>query len=318
MNLSLRQLKAFIGVAETFSFTKTAQRLHLSQAALSAVIRELESQLQCRLLDRNTRTVSLTEAGRCFLPTALHIVQMLESSALQLATMGREERRLLRVGVTPHIAVSLMPRVLKAFADLNPDVSVEVSDTAPGELLRLVETGELDAAYGAFFDKASGIDHTPIFPTHLLAVSPLSGGDNWLDPSSTQLAWSALQDVPLMALPKGNPIQRVTEEALSRERVTTGKRIVVGHMETAIAMAEAGFGVAILPSLSAAACERFRVRLHALTPRVEFAFYCITRSGRGNLELIERFSDVLKDIGGRFGRGARRRAAMRRSPSSGE
>jgi DNA-binding transcriptional LysR family regulator len=56
MNLSLKQLKVFLGVANASSFTKTAQSMHLSQAALSAIIRELETQLQCRLLERTTRT----------------------------------------------------------------------------------------------------------------------------------------------------------------------------------------------------------------------------------------------------------------------
>ena len=74
MNLSLRQLKVFLGVAQAASFTKTAQRLHLSQAALSDNIRELETQLHFRLLDRTTRSVAQTEAGSMFLPTAAHIV----------------------------------------------------------------------------------------------------------------------------------------------------------------------------------------------------------------------------------------------------
>jgi DNA-binding transcriptional LysR family regulator len=293
VNLSIRQLKAFLGVADSLSFTKTAQRLHLSQAALSAMIRELETQLQCRLLDRNTRTVSLTEGGRVFLPTATHIV---ENSALELAKMGREERRILRVGVTPHVAVSLMPAILKRFLKSHPNVHVEVSDRPPGDLLQLVEEGELDAAFGAFFDKASGIERTPIFPTHFLVVSPLNGEREWPDFSACDVTWTALQDLPMISLHKDNPVQRLVEDNLSREHVTTGKRIIVGHLETAIAMAEAGFGVAIIPSLSEATCQRFRVRLDKVRPLVELAFYCITRSGRGNIDTIEQFSATFREV----------------------
>jgi DNA-binding transcriptional LysR family regulator len=296
MNISFRQLRVFLGVADSSSFTKTAQRLHLSQAALSAIIRELESQLQCRLLDRNTRTVSLTEAGRLFLPTATHIVQVLENSALELAKMGREERRILRVGVTPHVAVSIMPTVLKHFLKTYPNVHVEVNDKSPGDLLQLVEDGELDAAFGAFFDKASGIERTPIFPTHFMIASPLSEDRDWPDFSTCANTWKALQDQPMISFHKDNPIQRLVEENLSRERVTTGKRSIVSYLETAIAMAEAGFGVAIVPSFAEATCQRFRVRLEKVQPPMELGFYCITRSGRGNIETIEQFSDVFREV----------------------
>lgn len=302
MNLSLRQLKVFLGVAESSSFTKTAQRLHLSQAALSAIIRELETQLQCRLLNRTTRTVSLTEAGRLFVPTATHIVQVLETTALELAKMGREERGVLRVGVTPHVAVSIIPTVLRRFSQTHPDVHVELTDRPPAELLGLVEAGELDAGFGAFFEKASGIDRTPVFPTHLVAVTPTDGAHEWESFSGDAVTWQDMKDVPLVSLPRENPIQRLVDESLSRERITTGKRTTVGHLETAIAMAEAGFGVAIVPSFSEATCRRFRVRISKIEPPTEFSFYCITRSGQGNNAYVEKFSAGLRDVAEEFHR----------------
>lgn len=301
MNLSLRQLKVFLGVAESSSFTRTAQRLHLSQAALSAIIRELEIQLRCRLLHRTTRTVSLTEAGQAFLPTAIHIVQVLENAALELGSIDREERRLLRVGVTPHIATSLMPTMLERFAKVHPEVHVEMSDCPPNELFQLVEAGELDAAYGAFADKASGIDRVPVFPTNLVVISPLSDDPKWPDFARTEETWKALQDVPLICFPKTNQIQRLIEETLARERVTTGKRTVVNHLETAIAMAEAGFGVAIVPGVSKTICQRFRVRLDRINPVMEITIYCITRAGRGSIDTIQQFSDQFEKIAREFG-----------------
>lgn len=296
MNLSLRQLKVFLGVAESSSFTKTAQRLHLSQAALSAIIRELETQLQCRLLDRTTRTVNLTEAGRVFVPTAAHIVQVLENSALEVARMGREERRVLRVGVTPHIAVSMMPTVLDQFLKAHPGVRVELTDSPPGELLRRVESGSLDVAFGAFFDKTSGIDRVLVFPTHLVIVSPLDQSFDWARPEHGPVTWKSLQDAPLICFPADNPIQRLVDAQLAAEYVSAGSRMVVNHLETAIAMAEAGFGLAILPSVSYATCQRYRVRFDTIHPVIELSFDCITQSGRGNMEVLEQLSAVFADV----------------------
>ena len=306
MNLSLRQLRVFLGVAEASSFTKTAQRLHLSQAALSAIIRELETQLECRLLDRTTRSVALTEAGRMFLPTAMHIVETIENSALELRKIGREEMRLLRVGVMPHIAVSMMPAVLARFSTLYPLVRVELIDSTPAELLRMVEDGSLDAAFGPFFSKESGIDRLPIFTSQLMLATADSdtevGGSSgdWPDFDQAEETWRALQGVPLICFSDTTPIQRMVEENLAKVAVTTGKRTVVGHLETAIAMAEAGFGVAIVPSISAAACQRFRVRLHLVRPVIELPFYSITRAGRGNIDTLIQFSQVFEEIAQKY------------------
>lgn len=300
MNLSLRQLKVFLGVAHASSFTKTAQRLHLSQAALSAIIRELETQLQCRLLDRTTRSVALTEAGRMFMPTAAHIVDTIENAALELRKIGREEQRILRVGVMPHIAVSLMPWVLRRFASLYPLVRVELVDSTPAELLRMVEDGALDAAYGPFFRKESGVDRLPIFPTRLMLAVGTDHAADWPDFGALEETWRALQGVPMISFLGDTPIQRMVEENLSAAAVTTGKRTFVGHLETAIAMAEAGFGVAIVPSISAAACQRFRVRLVPITPALELPFYCITRAGRGSIDTLAHLSDVFEQVATEF------------------
>lgn len=296
MNLSLRQLRVFLGVAEASSFTKTAQRLHLSQAALSAIIRELETQLQCRLLDRTTRSVTLTEAGRMFLPTATHIVATIENAALELRKIGREELRLLRVGVMPHIAVSLMPSVLTRFASLYPQVRVELIDSTPVELLRMVEDGSLDAAFGPFFSKESGIDRLPIFTSQLMLVTAEVGNPEWPDFDQAEDTWRAMQGVPLICFSDATPIQRKVEENLGKMAVSTGKRTVVGHLETAIAMCEAGFGITIVPSISAAACQRFRVKLHQIRPVCELPFYSITRAGRGNIDTLIQFSQVFTDV----------------------
>lgn len=317
MNLSLRQLKVFLGVAQAASFTKTAQRLHLSQAALSAIIRELETQLQCRLLDRTTRSVSLTEAGRMFLPTAAHIVETIENAALELRKIGREEQRLLRVGVMPHIAVSLMPAVLGRFAGLCPLVRVELIDSTPSELLRMVEDGALDAAYGPFFRKESGVERLPIFPTQLMLATGLQETD-WPDFSAEHETWRALQGVPLICFLGDTPIQRMVEENLSAAAVTTGKRTFVGHLETAIAMAEAGFGVAVVPSISAAACQRFRVRLHPIRPAIELPFYCITRAGRASNDTLSQLSTVFEQVAQEYsgGAGATKKPRKRATPAS--
>lgn len=297
MNLSLKQLKVFLGVANTSSFTKTAQSVHLSQAALSAIIRELETQLRCRLLERTTRTVSLTEAGRVFYPTAMKIVETLEKSVIELNELGRQKQSSLLLGCTPMIAASLMPPVLVRFSQVYPDSQIELVDRAPSELLQMVEEGHLDAAFGVFFSQISGIDRVPIFPTHLVAVSaadddvPEKNGSR----SAAGIRWTSLEGRPLITLPKDNPLQRLIEATLSKEEVNVSRRIVVGHMQTAVAMAQEGLGTAVMPSFCEHICRRYRVRMDPIRPEVAVSFYRITRTGRDTLTALDQFTEMFTE-----------------------
>jgi DNA-binding transcriptional LysR family regulator len=293
MNLSLKQLKVFLGVANASSFTKTAQSMHLSQAALSAIIRELETQLNCRLFERTTRTVALTEAGRLFYPTAMKIVDTLEKSVVELNELGRQKKASLLLGCTPMIGASLMPQVLARFAETSPHAQIELVDRPPGELLKMDEEGDLDAAFGIFFSQLSGIDRVPIFPTRLVVVSSTMEGAHGIGKVPRDgVQWRALEGLPLITLPKDNPLQRLIEASLSKEEVTTGRRTVVGHLQTAIAMAHEGLGVAIMPSFCEHICRHYQVRIDVIRPEVEFSFYRITRSGRDTIPALDQFTQM--------------------------
>jgi DNA-binding transcriptional LysR family regulator len=276
MNISLRQLKAFLGVAESSNFTKTAQRLHLSQAGLSATIRELESQLQSRLFDRTTRAVVLTEAGREFLPTATLIEREMSQAAERLKDMSRQEVATLRVGFTPLMSSNVVPEALRRFLAATPAVQVELVDGSPQEIQQLVESGGLDAAFGAFFSKVSGIRRQALIPSRLLAVYAKTASPATLPPD---VPWTSLADEPLICLTQESPVQQLVEAQLFKQKINPGKRLTVSHLETAIAMAEKGFGTAIIPSFSAAACSRYAVRCRTLAPVVEFDYYYTTKAG---------------------------------------
>lgn len=88
MNLSTRQLRAFLQVARVGNFTRAAEQAHITQAGLSILIREMERQLGCRLFDRTTRVVSLTPAGRRLLPVVERMVTDLDDVAAELGAAG--------------------------------------------------------------------------------------------------------------------------------------------------------------------------------------------------------------------------------------
>jgi DNA-binding transcriptional LysR family regulator len=290
MNFSLRQLRAFVAAANHGSFTKAAERLHVTQAGLSAMIRELEGQVGCQLFERTTRMVTLSEAGKRLLPVVTRTVHDLEASVAELGDASGNGQSRLRIGVAPLVASSLLPGVLRRLHAEHAGVEIEIVDAERDDIQHLVERGEVDAGFGVFFNKVSGVRRQALFPCSLMLVMPRNLAQA---PRSRRSAWTKIPAEPLVALPEQNLIQKLVDERLATAGVLPNKRITVRSLATVIALVEGGFGVAVIPSFSAWACRRYEVRTCALIdPVVEFDFYCITRAGRRVPAALDTLSRV--------------------------
>ena len=291
MNISIRQLQAFVAVAKYQSFTKAAEKIHVTQAGLSAMIRELETHLGGRLFSRTKRSVDLNEMGKSFLPFASRTVEDMNATVAELGLLQSQTRRQLRIGITPFIASTIIPAVLDAFGKSDPGIAVSVFDTNVEEIQRSVESGEFDAGFGSFFAEVSGVSRKVIACTRLVLVSPAGDRQN-ANRDRRSTTWAALGASPLITLPEDNPIQIAVDSQLKALRMVPVSRTRANHLETVIALVEAGRGIAILPSFVFAACARHRVQAKPLRdPEVLINYYRITRAGRGEIEVVNRFVD---------------------------
>lgn len=147
MNISLRQLTAFIKVADYGSFTRASDQMHLTQSAVSGLIKELESSLGIVLFDRTTRQLSLSAVGRHLLPQArrvLNEMQLFENEASSLTSLAQGQVRL----AVSQFAASSMPAVIAQFAKKHPEISVSLLDCSAENLLRHVQDIEVDLGVG--------------------------------------------------------------------------------------------------------------------------------------------------------------------------
>ncbi|SEV96065.1 LysR substrate-binding domain-containing protein [Luteibacter sp. 329MFSha] len=141
----LRQLRYFVEVAETLSFTQAAQRLHISQPPLSQQIQSLEADLGVRLLDRNRRRVALTEPGRLFLAEAKAILARAESARTVVteaaAGFTGQLRLAYAVSVSFHRA---LPETLLRFSHAAPGVSLHLGEMLTGAQYDALLSGQID------------------------------------------------------------------------------------------------------------------------------------------------------------------------------
>ncbi len=119
-------LEAFIAVAECGSFSVAADRVHITQPAVSKRIAQLEDTLECRLFDRIARTVTLTEAGEALLPRAQRILQEFDDTRQAINDLSGEISGRLRLAISHHIGLHRLPPILKQFAQQHPAVTIDV------------------------------------------------------------------------------------------------------------------------------------------------------------------------------------------------
>ncbi len=289
MNLSTRQLRAFLQVARVGNFTRAAEQAHITQAGLSILIREMEKQLGCRLFDRTTRVVSLTPAGRRLLPVVERMVTDLDDVAAELGAEGDAARQTLRIAATPLVSSNLLPQVFASFRAAHPQVNLRLFDADLRDVEAMVAAGEADVGLGFFFKAAPGLSREPVGRFHLMRVE--AG-----EPQATGTApWSALRGAELVGLPPGNPIQKVIDQHLAAIGRADAQRTAFNFFGTLISMVEAGFGTAVMPTFALAACRRHRVRTDVLTkPKVGLDFYRITKRGAYETEAMQAFVATLE------------------------
>ena len=143
---TLRQMEAFMAVADAHSFTAGAARLGLTAQAVSQLVAELEAALGFRLLDRTTRRVSLSGAGRDFLGTAEGLLR--QARALDGAADDIRQRAsgVVRVGAPQALAAIVLPMLIREYRSLRPKVVVRLHDVAVEALESSVASGDVDLA----------------------------------------------------------------------------------------------------------------------------------------------------------------------------
>jgi DNA-binding transcriptional LysR family regulator len=244
MNVTLRQLRAFVAVAEVHHFTRAAERLELSQSTVSTLVRELEEQLGLRLFDRHTRMLRLTLAGAEILPLARKAIADLDSvigSSSELRTLSRGR---VTIAAASLQAALMLPRVIREYCEHYPGVKVEICDVTEHEVIEKVRSGDVDfglgSAVGASHDILSRSLTTDVF----VAVMP---SDHALT-RAKQLSWRDLKDLPLIGPPPGNAVREQLDAALAREGITLKRNYEVLLPLTILGMVEAGLGIAVMTS----------------------------------------------------------------------
>lgn len=248
MNITLRQLQAFLAVAELGSFTRAAGRLHLTQSALSVLVAELERSLRLRLLDRTTRRVELTEAGTQFLASAAKAVADLDHAVRHAHQLADRQHGRVTIAAPPLLAATLLPDVIARHRAAFPGIEVNLIDVATDQIIARLRAGETDLALGTFPPDLDGIARTRLMRDWLVALCPRA---HPLARART-ISWKTLSAHPVITLTRESGIRLLAEQSWLAAGVAIRPAFEVTQVTTAAALAEAGLGVAVLPAYATA------------------------------------------------------------------
>jgi len=292
MNPDLRHLRAFAAVAAHRGFTRAAKELRSTQPAITLLVRQLEESLGARLFDRTTRNVHLTVTGSQLLPAVERLLLDLDGTIAGVRdAVARAGGRVI-VAALPSIASSLLPGAIARICASNPGIAVSVRDAVAGRIATMVKSGEADLGVAGEPAAEDDLAFERLLSDRLVAACP----ENHPLARRKRIGWAELVDQPFVSMSRDSSVRRLVEQAFA----AIGKRhepaYEVVYLSSAVSMAAAGLGIAVVPSsaLSALNLERIAVR-PLVAPAVERDIGLLTSRARSLSPAARFFAGALRE-----------------------
>ena len=297
----LRHLRYFSIVADELHFGRAAARLAVSQPALSVQIRQLEAMLGARLLERHSRHVALTDAGRLFADAARRILRDVDAAVEAVRQAQSGDVGVLRVGFGPTLMISTLAQVVRNYRARYPGVRVDLRELATAEQVDGLLRGDLDVG----FVRGAGTD--PRLHVELFAREPLLIALNRDHPLAghARVPLSALAGEPWVLFPRAIAPQ-LHEQVMALCRTAGFTPTVVQdsrEVYTTVGLVGAGVGVTIVPE----AVQRMSWKgvVYKRIPRASVRLSMVRPSGPVR-PVVEAFLGVARKAAGRSAPGAPR------------
>jgi len=294
MNPSLPQIRSFVAIAKLGSFTRAARAVNLSQPALTVQIRQLESVLDVKVLDRNTRSVRLTRVGEELVPVFERLLHELDAVVAGAKELASKSHGIVRLACLPSFAATLLPAAIVAFRAKHPGVQFVLKDGVGRRIINWVKTGDAD------FALAGGEVNDPELHTAVLMRDRLHAiylSPHPLDKEKT-IAAESLMRHPLILMDEESTVRQVVDRAFAERGLAIKPAIEATYMATAVGMVRAKLGVALLPSTAIEARPVGRLRSRPIEGRSFWrSIFIVRRAGRTLPPASESFLAMLAAIG---------------------
>jgi len=288
---TIRQLRAFLAVYQLKKLSAAAQRLFVTQSAVSMLIRQLEEGLDTRLFDRTTRSLKATAAAEQMMMTVERILRDVDSLSNDFRELAALERGRVTLAITPTLAAFLLPDAMRAFNEQHPGVRVLVNDCAPDQFISRIIGEHVDFGIGTPERPGAEVEVQRLMRDHLALVCredhPLA--------KARVVRWSDLNGHPVITVRPGYGVRPLIDGTAAEAGVALDVVNEVSFLSTAIWMTAAGMGASIMPSAFARAEADPSLVIKVLSsPRVARDISIVTKRGHSLSAAARAFIDALK------------------------
>ena len=246
LNFDLNDLLAFRAVAELQNFRKAAESINLSQPAFSRRIEKLEDALGVRLLDRTTRSVTLTAVGRDFARKVNDLLDDLDATLLGIRGVSATRMGEVSIACVPSAVYYFLSKVIRRYHEVYPKIRVRILDASANEVLEAVSRGQADFGLNFIGSQEPDIDFQPLLEERFVAACrrdhPLA--------RELSVAWSDLRRYDFISVSQSSGNRVLLDQALASLRERPQSIYEVQHVTTTLGLVEAGLGVAAVPSMA--------------------------------------------------------------------
>lgn len=293
MKIDFDGIQAFVYVAELGAFNKAADKLNITQAALTRRIQKLEVYLGLRLMDRTTRHMELTIVGKEFLPKARILVSEMTSAFSQLKDVSKNVKGNLTLACVSTMATYILPELISRYAEKHPDNRIKLIDASAYEVREALLSRQAEVGVSVQGQKHSELEETILFEDPLMFFCrkshPLS--------RRKSVDWSDMNQSDLIVVSSFTATRIFMDYQLAKNGISLQGSYEVQHHATAINLVAAGVGCAILPSTICADNDRPGVvRIPLVAPVVKRKIVMIKRQRYTLSPAAQAFWQILKTM----------------------
>ncbi|CAN5650916.1 LysR family transcriptional regulator [soil metagenome] len=296
--MELIEIEAFVTIVNSGAFTRAADRLGISQPAISRRIDLLESELGAALFERLRTGARLTDAGEAFLPFALRVLADLRDGASAVRELSSGDRGTLTLVIVGTLASTSLMERLKQFRAAHPGIRLRLETANSDGVSHLVRSGEVQLGLRYYDDSSTALYTTQVADERLVIVC---AQDSAIVPSPV-LRPSDLSGLPWVSFPvgsgsSGEPFAQAMDRSLAELGLADAERIVIDSLTAQKRMIEAGFGIGLV--LESAVTEELRLGTLRVLDLEDFErsapVFMIRRSGGYQSTAMQRLIAVLTD-----------------------
>ena len=289
MNIDLPDLEALLVLAETLHFGRAADRLHVSQPALSKRIRRMEDSIGGPLLIRGYRDVQLTEAGRLLASRSRHLIAEVSATLALTERAARGEAGLLRIGFGIASIFGLLPEVVRRFRRAHPEVQLHLRDMSTPDQISALVSGEIDVGFIRHRATDERLRMRHVLDERLAAaVGPSS---RW----NTRVGLRSLASEPFIIIARSRSASFYDHMLSVCAAAGFAPRIVqeADELFTIVSLVRAGLGVSLVPR-SAALLRLEGVRFYDLgMPEAAWHIALAWHRDSDRVPLVQRFVEAV-------------------------